>query len=87
MQDKIGVGALKNIKVLYDGDIYDMACLLLKIHEAKDKGLNRQSRHTVYGLATAYAMIAGLSPDEIREIFKKHGLPFEATVEYDEDVG
>ncbi len=52
MQEKIGVGALKDVEVLYRGDIYDMACLLLKIHDAKDKGTNHQSRHTVNGLAT-----------------------------------
>ena len=86
MQEKIGVGALKDIEVLYSGDVYDMACLLLKIHDAKDKGTNRRSRHTVHGLATTYSMIADVSPDRIREILERHGLPLGATVEHDEDV-
>jgi len=86
MQKKIGVAALKDIEVLYSGDVYDMACLLLKIRDAKNKGTNRRSRHTVHGLATTYSMIADVSPDRVREIFKRHGLPLEATVEHDEDV-
>ena len=86
MQERIGVGVLKDIKVLYGGDIYDMACLLLKIHDAKDKGTNHRSRHTVNGLATTYAMIADVSRDRIREILRGHGLPLGATVEHDEDV-
>ena len=86
MQEKIGVGALKDIEVLYSGDVYDMACLLLKIDDAKDKGTHRRSRYTMYGLATTYSMIADVSPDSIREIVKRHGLPLRATVEHDEDV-
>jgi hypothetical protein len=85
-QEKIGVGALKDIEVLYRGDIYDLARLLLKIHDAKDKDTGHRSRHTVHGLATTYAMITDVSRDRIREIFKRHGLPLGATVEYDEDV-
>ncbi|MEA3336935.1 MAG: type II toxin-antitoxin system VapC family toxin [Chloroflexota bacterium] len=68
------MGTLKDIEVLYRGDIYDMACLLLKIHDAKDKGTNRRSRHTMHGLATTYAMITDVSPDRIREIFKRHSV-------------
>lgn len=86
MQGKIGVGVLKDIEVLYSGDIYDMACWLLKIHDAKDKGTNCRSRHTVHGLATTYAMIADVSPDVIQKVFKRHDLPLRATVRHDEDV-
>ena len=69
MQERIGVGVLKDIKVLYGGDIYDMACLLLKIHDAKDKGTNHWSRHTVNGLATTYAMMAELI-SEMRVVYR-----------------
>jgi hypothetical protein len=86
VQEKIGVGALKDIEVLYRGDIYDLACLLLKIHDAKDKGTNCRSRHTIHGLAATYSMIADVSREKIREIFERHGLPMGATVEHDEDV-
>jgi len=45
VREKIGVGTLKNVKVLYEGDIYDLACLLLKVSEAKDKGTSSKSRY------------------------------------------
>ena len=83
---KIGVTALKGISVLYKDDIYDLACLLLKMNDAKDRGTNSRSRHTVYGLASTYSMIANMSHDAIINIFESHGLPLGATVEHDHDV-
>ena len=58
MTEKIGVSSLKNISVLYEGDIYDLACLLLKVHDAKDRGTNSKSRHTINGFAKSYSMFA-----------------------------
>ena len=86
MRETIGVTALKDIAVLYQGDVYDLACLLLKIDDAKDQVTNRRSRYTVYGLAGVYATIARLERDSITEIFKRHGLPLGAVVEYDQDI-
>ena len=86
MQEKISIEAFKDIEVLYKGDIYDLACLLLKIHDAKDRGTNCRSRHTVHGLATTYSMIADVRRDMILEVFERHGLPLGATVEHDEDL-
>ena len=86
MQEKTGVGALKHIEVLYEGDMYDLACLLLKVHDAKGRGTNCRSRHTVHGLATAYSLLADVGRDRILEILKRHGLPLGATVEHDEDL-
>ncbi len=86
MQEKISVEALRDIEVLYKGDIYDLACLLLKVNDAKDKGTNCRSRHTVFGLATSYSMLADVSRDQILAIFKRHSLPLGATVEHDVDL-
>jgi hypothetical protein len=83
---KIGVGTLKDVKVLYEGDIYDLACLLLKAYDAQDEGTNRRSRHTVYGLANTYSSVVRVSPYKILKIFAQHKLPLDATVEYDQDV-
>ena len=87
MQERIGVGALRDIEVLYKGDIYDLACLLLKVHDAKDRGTNCRSRHTVHGLATTYSMIADIERNGILEILERCGLPLGAAVEHDEDLG
>jgi hypothetical protein len=83
VREKIGISALKSVKVLYEGDMYDLACLLLKVSEAKDKGT---SRYTVHGLATTYSVITRLPREEIIAIFESYGLPLGATVEYDKDI-
>jgi len=82
---KIGLRSLKSLKVLFEGDIYELACLLLKTCNAKDQGTNRRSRPTVRGLATRYSMLTDSSPDAIIEVFNRHDLPLGATVEFDED--
>ncbi len=85
-EEKIGITALKGVSVLYEDDIYDLACLLLKMNEAKDRGTNHRSRHTVHGLATAYSMIANMSRDAVLNIFEAHDLPLRAVVEYDDSA-
>ena len=86
VREKIGVKALKSINVLYEGDIYDLACLLLKVSEAKDKGKISKSRYTVHGLATTYSLITHLPREEIIAIFENYDLPLGAIVEYDQDI-
>ena len=80
---KISVSELKDIKILYKGDIYELACLILKLYDARDAGTNTQSRHTVYGLAGEYAMLLRWNRDQVLAILARHHLPLEATVEYD----
>jgi hypothetical protein len=83
MNDKISVEALKGVGVLYEGDIYDLACLLLKLNDAQDKGTNRRSRHTVYGVASDYSMLTRESRDKICTFWKdmvcRWGLPLSTT--------
>ena len=80
---KISVSELKDIKILYKGDIYELACLILKLYDAKDAGTNARSRHTVYGLAAEYAMLLRWNRDQVLAILAPHNLPLGATVEYD----
>jgi hypothetical protein len=81
-REMISVESLKDVSVLFDGDIYELARLLLKVHDAKDRGTNAISRHTVHGLATAYCNLANVAFEDIISIFKQHGLPLGATVEH-----
>jgi|GEM_PF-1766071 len=83
---QIGVTALKGICVLFEDDIYELACWLLKVDTAKQRGTNNKSRHTVYGLTGVYSTSADLSRDTIINILESYGLPLGATVECDEDV-
>ncbi len=86
MVDKIGVGSLRNIGVLYEGDIYELAYFLLKVNDAKDKGTNSKSRHTVNGLVRGHAMITGVDFNHVMTVIAQHGLPLGAAIEYDEDM-
>ncbi len=86
MTDKIGVSSLRNISVLYEGDVYDLACLLLKVNDAKDRGTNSKSRHTINGLARSYSVLADVELKKIMAVVARHGLPLGAIVEYDGDV-
>jgi hypothetical protein len=83
---KIGVSTLRDVEVLYKGDIYELACLLLKVYDAKDKGTNTISRHTVYGLSGDYAMLAHLDREKVLGVLERYNLPLGATVEHDHDV-
>ena len=83
MTKQIGVSTLKEIGVLYKGDVYDLACLLLKVADVKDKGTNTISRHTVNGLFKDYAMLTRLDIDQVIAVAIKHGLSLAATVEHD----
>lgn len=80
--EMISVDSLKDVSVLFDGDIYELARLLLKVDDAKDRGSNRTSRHTVHGLATAYCNLADVPLEEIVQVFNTHGLPLGAIVEH-----
>lgn len=86
MREKIGLKALKSVNVLYEGDIYDLACLLLKVSEAKDKGTNSKSQYTLHGIAATYSLITHLRREDILSVFESHDLPLGAVVEYDEDT-
>ena len=86
MTEKIGVSSLKSISVLYEGDIYDLACLLLKVNDAKDRGTSSKSRHTINGLAKSYSMLADVDLKQVMLIVARHDLPLGAIVEYDDAV-
>ena len=79
--DRISVEALKGVSVLYEGDIYELAQLLIKVNAAKDKGTNRSTRRTINGLATAYSNLAGVEFETIIAVFERDELPLGATVE------
>jgi hypothetical protein len=86
MVDKIRVSDLKNVSILYKGDIYDLARLLLKIDDAKDKGTNSRSRYTIQGLAANFAMLSRMNFAKVEKILLQYDLPFGATIEHDKDV-
>jgi hypothetical protein len=83
MADKIGVSELRNIGVLFEGDLYDFANLMLKIYDAKNKGTNTITRDTVNGLVHGYALLARVNSNRVLAIIKRYGLPLSSTIEYE----
>ena len=86
MADKISVSKLKNIGVLFEGDLYDYANLMLKIYDAKNKGTNTITRDTVNGLVRGYALLARVNSSQVLAVIKRIGLPLGSTIEHDKDV-
>jgi hypothetical protein len=86
MTDKIGVSKLRNISVLFEGDLYDFANLMLKIYDAKNKGTNTVTRDTVIGLVHSYSLLARVNSNQVLAVIKRKGLPLGSTIEHDKDV-
>jgi hypothetical protein len=86
MTDKIGVSELRNISVLFEGDLYDFANLMLKIYDATNKGTNTVTRDTVNGLVHGYALLARVKSNKVLAVIKRNGLPLGSTIEHDKDV-
>ncbi|MBN2089850.1 hypothetical protein JW964_09555 [candidate division KSB1 bacterium] len=87
----IGLSKLKGINILYENDFYELALLVIKMNEASDKRRgNIESRPTVFGLARIYFDIIGntgyLDLDDILNIIKKHSLPENMSVDYDQNL-
>lgn len=80
--ETISVESLKDVTILFDGDIYEFAQFLLNVNDAKDRGSSRISRHTVHGWASAYCNLADMAREDILRVFKRHGLPLDASVEH-----
>ena len=83
----ISVSGLKNIKLLFQGDLYELALFLLRMHDAKDKGTNITTRETVFGLSGIYASLVDVDRNEIIKIVEQHGIPIGATIQNDHDLG
>ncbi len=60
--EKVSIGRLKGIKVLFEDDLYQLAQLVLKGHDATDVGTNRVSRHPLLaeqGEAVGFKLLDG----------------------------
>jgi hypothetical protein len=85
MQPVICVESLRPVRVLYAGDVYDVAVLLLKLHDAKAEQVGHRARPTVHGVASAYArLMIDVSTEQVDSLLKDHGLPLGAVVDWSE---
>ena len=88
----VSVESLRGVAVLYEGDIHEVACLLLELWAAKDRETNASStgsvvrgRPTVGWLAMAYSsLVPDVGTERVKEVLVRHGLPLGAVVQHDE---
>src|SRR5262245_30632849 len=88
-ETRISVESLRTVAVLYEGDIHELACLLLRLWDGKDRETNARnttsvvrSRPTVNGLATYYSMLVpDVSTERVKQVLVRHGLPLGAVVD------
>jgi len=77
---RIHVSSLKGIQFLYENDLYELASLIIRLNNAKNKGMNMITLQTVYGLAHTYSTIAGVSCDKVESVMNASGLPSGAVI-------
>ena len=86
MNEKIALRSLRHISIIYEGDFAELAYLLLKIEDAKHKGTNTTSRHTVKGVIGQYSLLTRMDYNQVMAKLAKYQLPLGAIVEYDENI-
>jgi hypothetical protein len=86
MNEKIALSSLQHISIMYEGDFAELAHLLLKIEDAKHKGSNTTSRHTVKGVIGKYSLLTNMEYNQVMATIAKYKLPLGAIVEYDENI-
>lgn len=86
-EGRIPLSSLKGVQFLCENDLYELARLVIRLHKAKNEGTNAITLQTVYGLANAYATLAGVSCDDVEAVMNASGLPSEAEIVDDEPRG
>ncbi len=83
---------LKKIAIIYPGDIYKLAKLILQIYDVKDRKSNAnikitntrtKSRPTLRGLARNFEYLAGVPSEKIENEFKARGFSLGSLLEFD----
>lgn len=91
MTSKIGLNSLRRVSILFDDDLYELACFLVKVCHAKDAVAHQErarvrSRPTVHGVANWYAMLTNVKLSVIEGVLKRHGFELGTIVEFDDDL-
>ena len=87
MDSKVPLSSLKPVSILFYGDFYDLADLMLKMSEVRYRGTNIRSRSSVHGVAAAYSwLMIDVDTDYIEDVVRRHGLDLEAIVERENDI-
>ena len=83
MNENLPISALRESKVLYEGDLYELACVVLKGCDVLESGTRTKRRPTVNGLAKSYARLMNLDSEPLLRSLEQQGLPLGAVLDYD----
>ena len=81
MEQKIDLGNLKRIGILFEDDLHDLGQFVLKAYAARWAGAGSKARPTLHGLARIYALILNCDSKRFEEGIEALGLPLGATVD------
>jgi len=87
---KVYLSQLKQVQILWPGDIYALAEFILCCREATDKIANARntgsvqtSRPTINGLAGYFANVTNIPTSQIKQQLKSYGFNLGANVDFD----
>ena len=91
MKRKIPISALRDVAVLFPGDLHELGLFLGKVYAARDREANARntgvttgpSRPTLHGLAAHYARVTDIDLRRIEGLLVKAGFDLGALVEFD----
>ena len=84
MSERIPVSELRGVRILYDGDLYGVARVVLQARAALNADKSYETYPTVNGLAKSYAALLGVGSRPFLDSTREQGLPLGAAVWDDE---
>jgi hypothetical protein len=90
MKKRVYLSQLKEVSILWAGDIYMLAEFILRSHAATDRQRNAQNENTrvtsfptLHGIALKFAILTGTPALRVEKEFTARGFNLGATVEFD----
>lgn len=92
MKRSVPLSALRDVAVLFRGDLYELGLFLCKAFDARDRETNARnagvrvgpSRPTLHGLAAHYARVTNIELRRIEAVLVEAGLGLGAAVDFDQ---
>ena len=86
-RESIKLSSLTGISILFENDLYDLACFMIKTHRSQDEEANRKSSRahqttssTLLALAHKYAYLTNVPSDIVKMKLREAGLSLDAIV-------
>jgi hypothetical protein len=95
MNRQLSLSALREVAILFPGDLHELGAFLLKAYDARDREANARnsgviigpSRPTLHGLAAHYAHVTNIDLQHVEGRLVEAGFDLGAIIEYDSPKG